>query len=91
MRMLSATVTLCSTLYERKIFVALPALPGWVGWLLVIAVILLFIFVGKLSGDLRRVTSGKVVPRSRQELEAAYRSGFISRDDYDWWKERLQG
>jgi uncharacterized membrane protein len=63
----------------------------WLPWILLIAVVALFIWVGALSSqvaDLQAAMAGRKL--SRQELEAQYTKGLISRDDYERLKERAK-
>lgn len=69
---------------------AIPAFPGWLGWLLILAVIILWFQVGRLQSIVGDLTSGRPVPRNRQDLEAAYAAGQMNRDDYEKWKDRVK-
>lgn len=64
----------------------MPAFPAWLMWVLLLVVIWLLFMVSMLRGQLQNAQ-----PRftSRQDLEAAYTKGTISRDDYERYKGRL--
>lgn len=71
---------------ERAVTMNLPALPTWLQWLLLLAVIWLYIQVNMLQASMG---GGQRSFHSRQDLEAAYTKGTISRDEYERLKGRL--
>lgn len=72
--------------------------PAWFSWILFFSVVLTFIIVWRLAGNMAAVRNslaeagigraGKPA-RNRKELEERYVAGSISRDIYDRWKDRL--
>ncbi|MDF2629848.1 MAG: hypothetical protein K0R39_3679 [Symbiobacteriaceae bacterium] len=67
-----------------------PAFPNWLQWLLLLAVIWLWIQVSMFQAaqTTRRL---KMRFASRQDLETAYTKGNINRDEYEQLKGRFGG
>lgn len=71
------------------------ALPKWLSWLLVIAILVTPVLLVWLMVQMRAVLIGLGLLnptggfRSRTELEEAFRAGTITREDYERIKVRL--
>ena len=67
-----------------------PVFPDWLQWLVLLAVIWLWIQVGMLQASL---TATKIKARfsNRDEVEKAYAKGSINRDEYERLKGRFSG
>ncbi|MBP2017851.1 putative membrane protein [Symbiobacterium terraclitae] len=66
--------------------------PKWVAWLLAIAILLnllISLVVWARVNSLSGLLGGKSAYRNRAELEEAFRSGAVSREEYERLKARL--
>ena len=61
--------------------------PAWLSWLMLLAIILLFIQVWMLQAQVAVARSGF---KNRQDLEEAYAKGWVGRDEYERLKGRLR-
>ena len=66
--------------------------PTWLAWLLAIAIVLNLVIGWTLLARLNNLENrlgGKSPYRNRAELEEAFRSGAVSREEYERLKARL--
>lgn len=65
----------------------LTLFPAWLSWLMLLAIIWLFIQVQMLQAQVAVAKSGI---KNKQELEDAYSKGWIGRDEYERLKGRVK-